>query len=402
MVAELAMRGVTMAKSTRSKSGSSGGGLTIRSVCTVLSALMVGVAGGLVSPTAEATTGTLLYSCSGPGFGTGSYPFLATVDTDLPASLPYGSQGVAGWTTTLVAPDAFRAWAQAQGFTTLWAGARLGTALDGATQPTLSQSTPPLAVPTTAGGWTWTTTPMTTTVAASATGRHAFTLTSLEVTVAFHDASGPRWATSATCVLDPSVPAGELTIDAYDVVAASTTTALALKGDTATATVTSNGATPDGTVTFSVGGTSVTVGVVSGRATAKLPSVPPGAYTVSAQFVPTQPSQLTTSTVTAPYVAPRIVTSTKASAKYRPVRDQLKARARVAALDGSDVSGRVTFILKRNGRKIDNVTVGLSSEDVAVKKFRGISKSGRYLVVAKYLGTRTFEPSKDRVRLTLT
>ena len=391
-----------MSNSTRSKNGSSGTGLTSRSVGTVLAALVVGVAGGLVSPTAEATTGTLLYSCSGPGFGSAPpYAFQAIVDTDLPAALPYGSQRVTGWATTLVAPEAFRSWAQAQGFTTLCAGARLGTALDGATQPTLYQSTPALAVPTTAGAWTWTTTPTTTTVAASTTGRHTITLTSLEVTVAFHDASGPRWATTATCVLDSSVPAGDLTIDAYDVVAATTTTALALKGDTATATVTSNGATPDGTVTFSIGGASVTMGVMSGRATAKLPSVPPGAYTVSAQFIPTQPSQLTTSTGTAAYVAPRIVTSTKASAKYRPARDLLKARARVTALDGSDVSGRVTFILKRNGRKIDNVTVGLSGEDVAVKKFRGIKKSGRYLVVAKYLGTSTFEPSTDRARLTL-
>lgn len=392
-----------MSTRTRSRNGTFRSGSVTRSVGTGLAALVVGLSGALVSPTAEAATGALLYSCSGPGFGTApSYTFLATADTDLPAVLPYGSQRLTSWTTTLVAPEEFRSWAQAQGFTTLWAGARLGTALDGTAQPTLYQGTPPLVVPATTGAWTWATTPSATTVVAAATGRHVLTLSSLEVTVAFHDASGPRLATSATCVLDPSVPAGDLTVDAYDVVAATTTTALALKGDTATATVTSNGAAPDGTVTFSVGGKSVTLGVVAGRATVKLPSVPPGAYTVSAQFVPTQPSQLTSSTGTAPYVAARIVTRTKASATYRPSRHLLKARARVAAVDGSDVSGRVTFILKRNGRKIDNVTVRLSSEDVAVEKFRGISKSGRYVVVAKYLGTRTFEPSEDRVRLTLT
>ena len=140
---------------------------------------------------------------------------------------------------------------------------------------------------------------------------------------------------------------------------------------------------------------------MSGKATAKLPSVPPGDYTVSAGFVATQPSQLTTLTGTGSYTAPRIATKSRAFANYQPARSLVKARVRVAALDGSDVSGRVPMILKRNGETIKNATVWLSSQDVAKKKFRGIPSSGQYLVVAKSLGTSRFKPSTDRVRFTL-
>jgi pectate lyase len=177
-------------------------------------------------------------------------------------------------------------------------------------------------------------------------------------------------------------------------------TALALKGDKATATVTANGAAPTGTVTFSVGGKAKTKAVVSGKATAKLPSVPPGHYIVSAEFVPSQPSLLTTSTDTASYTVPRIATKSRAFASY-VAPGLLKARARVAAHGGSDVSGKVKIILKRNGQTIKKATVRLSSLGVAKRKFRGTSPSGKYLVVAKYLGTRKFKPSTDRFRFTL-
>lgn len=376
---------------------------TNRSVFAVLIALVLGLLGGLVSPAAEAATGTLTYSCTGPGFGMPQpYIFQVVVDTDLPATLPYGSQRTATWNILVVAPDSFRSWAQAFGQPTFYGSAQPGTTIDGAAQQAFYLGTPALAVPTTPGPWTWPFNPTTTTVPAMGPGHHTLTLASLTLVISFFAADGsPRYLTSATCVLDPSVPLGDTTIDTYDTVAAATATALALKGDTATATVTSSGVAPDGTVIFSVGGKSVTMAVVSGKATAKLPSVPPGTYTVSAQFVPTQPSQLATSMATASFTAPRVATKSTASARYLPARGLLKARARVTAVDESDVSGRVTFIVKRNGRTIDNATVRMSSQSVAVKKFRDIKPTGRYLVVAKYLGNSAFVPSTDRARLTL-
>lgn len=373
-----------------------------RSVLVVLVALVAGAFAVLPAPTAGAATGQLLFSCTGPGFGepSASYAFQAVVDTDLPATLPYGSKRATAWTTQVVAPDSFRSWARSQGYTTLYAGARTQTALDGVAQPPLNESTAGMAVPATTGAWTWNSILATTDVSAPTSGRHAFTFTGLELTVAFHDANGPRLATTATCVLDPAVPASDAIIDTYDVVAATTSTVLAVKGDTATATVTSTGVPPAGTVTFAVAGDSVTFEVKAGKASAKLPSLPPGTHTVSATFAPTDSNQLTASAGTASVVVPRVSSTTTASAVHRPARRLIKARATVAAKGNIDVSGRVTFVLKRNGRTIANATVSLSSRDVASKRFRKVRTRGRYVVVAKYLGTGTVVGSQDRVRAT--
>lgn len=363
-------------------------------------ALALGASVLAVAAPAGAATAQLRFSCSGPGFGSeASYPFTAVVDTDLPATLPFGAERTTTWTTQVVAPDSFRNWAQGQGFTTLYAGATVSAALDGIAQPPLNESTPSLAVPATTGAWTWTIKPVTSQVPATTSGKHTFTFTKLELTVAFYDASGPRWATSATCVLDPAVPAADAVIDTYDVVAAPTSTALALKGDMATATVSAAGSAPSGVVTFSVAGKSVSSEVKNGKASAKLPSVPPGTHTVSASFVPTNASQFASSTGTATYVAPRIATTTTATAKFRPARRLIKARASVSAKDRSLVSGRVTFVLKRNGRTVANSTATLNTRGVAAKKFRKVRRTGRYVVVAKYLGTSTYDGSRGRVRL---
>lgn len=366
-----------------------------------LAALVAGLFAVLPAQTAGAATGQLRFSCSGPGFGSeATYPFEAVVDTDLPATLPYGSERATSWTIQVVAPESFRNWAQAQGYTALYAGARTLTALDGVPQPVLDQQdTLGLAVPATAGPWTWKVPTTTTKVPATTSGPHTFTFTRLELTVAFHDASGPRLATSATCVLDPAVPAADVVIDTYDVVAAATTTALAIKGDMATATVTSAGVAPSGVVTFSVAGTSVASEVKGGKASVKLPSIRPGTHTVSASFVPTNANQFAASAGTATYVAPRIATTTRATALLRPARRLLKAKASVSAKDRSTVAGRVTFVLKRNGRTVANSTATLNSRGVAARKFRNVRRSGRYVVVAKYLGDSTYEGSRDRVRL---
>ncbi|MEO5666325.1 MAG: Ig-like domain-containing protein [Nocardioides sp.] len=364
-------------------------------------ALALGASVLAVAAPAGAATGQLRFSCSGPGFGSeASYPFTAVVDTDLPATLPFGAERITTWTTQVVAPESFRSWAQAQGYTKAYPGARTVTALDGVAQPLLDQQdTLGLAVPATAGAWTWTLPTATTKVPATISGTHAFTFTKLDLTIAFHDATGPKLATSATCVLDPGVPAADAVIDSYDVVAAPTTTSLALKGDMATATVAAAGSAPTGTVTFSVAGKSVSSEVKNGKASAKLPSVPPGTHVVTAAFAPANANQWAASTGTATFVAPRIATTTTATAKFRPARRLIKARASVSAKDRSVVSGRVTFVLKRNGRTIARSTATLNTRSSAAKKFRKVRRTGRYVVVAKYLGTSTYERSQGRVRL---
>lgn len=371
-------------------------------VTTVLVALGAGLLGGVGAPPAEAWSGTLQYACGGPGFGSAPpYAFAAVLDTDVPATLPYGSQRTTAWATHLFVPEAFRSWAYSMGYRRVSAGAFVDVAVDGAAQPQMYHAAPGVDVPATPQTWTWDAT-STTTVSASSLGHHAVSITGLTVTVAFQDAGGNNvLATSASCVLDPATPMTDTVVDGYDVVTATTTTTLAVAGDTASATVTSNGTPPVGIVTFSVAGKPVAMDVVGGKATAKLPAVPPGDYDVSALFVPSQATQLTGSAATVSYTVEPFVTKTRAFATYRPAREILKARARLTASDGSVVSGRVTFVLKRNGTALDNVTVRLSDQGAAVKKFRGITKAGRYVVLARYLGSGTYQPSKDSERLSL-
>ena len=348
-----------------------------------------------------AATGSLVYSCSGPGFGevATAYAFQAVVDTDLPATLPYGAERATAWSTQLVAPEAFRSWAKEQGFTTLTAIARTQTARDGAALPRLDQQTPSLAVPATAGDWTWTMKPVTTQLSAATSGAHTLSVSSLEVSVAFQKGNDNALLATATCLLDPATPVASTVIDSYEVVAAPTSTVVTVKGDMATATVTSPGVTPSGTVTFTVDGTTVSDEVKGGKVSVKLPGGLPGTHTVTARFAPTDANQLTASSGTASYVIARIGTTTTASGVHRPARRLIKARASVAANGGGDLSGRVTFVLRRNGRTTANATVSLSSRDVASKKFRNVRTRGRYVVVAKYLGDSTHEGSRDRVRL---
>jgi hypothetical protein len=364
----------------------------------VLVALVVGLVGWSPS-SALAVTGTLLYSCSGPGFGTGPYPFTAVIDSEVPDTVPYGTEPKARMTVQLVAPDAFRQWAVDQGFTTLFPGARLTPAVDNVALAGPSYAAGSASsVPTTPGSWTWNTVgtdSLATKLPGSAVGHHVLT-TSLEVTVAFQKNGVNAWAASAACTLDASVPAADAVVDQYDVVAATTTTAVTVTGDIARATVTSNGAPPVGTVSFNVSGTSVVAPLVSGKATATLPVVPPGPQTVKATFVPTQPTQLTTSVGTAAYTAPRFATTSTAKATYLDARDLLKARAIVVGADGNPATGRVTFLLKRFGVTVAHVTVRLSEEGVAKHKFRHVTRRGVYLVQAKYLGDPTYQRSSDR------
>ena len=137
-------------------------------------------------------------------------------------------------------------------------------------------------------------------------------------------------------------------------------TALMLKGDKAIATVTANGAAPTGTVTFSVGGKSKTKAVVSGKATAKLPSVPPGSLHRLRRVrpLPAKPADRVD--------GDRVVHRSPDRDEEPGVRELRGPRPAESARPGDgpggfDVSGKVKIILKRNGQTIKKATVRLSS-----------------------------------------
>ncbi len=145
---------------------------------------------------------------------------------------------------------------------------------------------------------------------------------------------------------------------------------------------------PDGTVEFTFDGTTIKVEVKGGKATAIFPpALDLGMQQVTAVFTPTDPN-LAASSATKAFRVVRDQTTTEATARYRDFRDRLVAKAKVLAEHGTEVSGSVRFVLKRNGVRIRTATKLLNEFDKAKKVFRNVGKPGRYTVVARYLGSR--------------
>jgi len=200
-----------------------------------------------------------------------------------------------------------------------------------------------------------------------------------------------------------------LLVDTVSVVKAPTTVSLTVleppveygEQATVTALVASSASNkkPAGTVEFTFGGTTIKVEVKGGKATAIFPpALNLGMQQVTAVFTPTDPN-LAPSTATKNFRVVRDQTTTEATAVYRALRDRLVAKAKVFAEHGTEVTGSFRFVLKRNGVKIRTATKLLNRFDRAKKVFRNVDKTGRYTVVAHYLGSDTLKRSIDRAKL---
>lgn len=210
-----------------------------------------------------------------------------------------------------------------------------------------------------------------------------------------------------TCALTPST-GQNLLVDSVSVVQTPTTTTLTVTSPveygapvSANVTVSREGtnAKPAGTVAFTYAGTTVTVVVKGGKASAELPAaLTMGANQVTAVFTPTDKT-VAPSSATAAFTVVRGSTTTTASAVHREASDRLVGKALVEAVHGTEVAGQVKFVLKRNGTKIRTAIVALNVKDKAKKVFKNISKAGTYVVVAKYLGSPTLKRSKDRAKV---
>lgn len=222
----------------------------------------------------------------------------------------------------------------------------------------------------------------------------------------------------------PTLPAGDYQIHAdftptdLDAFSGSEdTAALAVQGDvttttltldtahavygqriTAAATVAGGPAPALGTVTFTAGGRSVTATVVGGRARATLPTLRPGSYQVLATF--------------APAVGSNVEPSTSAPVRLTVVRDATITRQRigtsrhgtrlvcvvgVVAVHGTPATGRVRVTLKHPGQGHKSKSVHLKGGSGTVR-FSGLTKRGRWSVVATYVGSGTLVPSVSKVR----
>ena len=116
--------------------------------------------------------------------------------------------------------------------------------------------------------------------------------------------------------------------------------------------------------------------------------------TLTSTNTTTATATATTTATQLPAPAVKEGTATTAKAVYRAARDRLVAKAKVVADQGSAVTGSVKLVLKRNGVKIRTATVEVNDAGKVKKAFKSISKPGKYVVVARYLGSAALERSK--------
>ena len=365
----------------------------------------------LVAAPATAASASLAYNCTSPQIPGGPYVFAAVIDTNAPATLGSGLTAALTTTATVIVPANLADQFRAGGVTTVDGSAAAAGTVDGVHRQT-TLTIPKTAVTPTVGT---TTTVVGTGPSGSITGGAAGTSILLgagDFTAAITGynsagiAVGPAY--NFTCTLQ----AGQnLLVDTVSIVKAPTTVALTVLeppveyGEQATVTAivasTASNKKPDGTVEFTIGGTTIKAEVKGGKATAIFPpAVDLGMQQVTAAFTPTDPN-LAPSTATKNFRVVRDQTTTEATAVYRAARDRLVAKAKVFAEHDTEVTGSVRFVLKRNGVKIRTATKLLNDFDKAKKVFRNVDKRGRYTVVAHYLGSDTLKRSVDRAKLTI-
>lgn len=193
-----------------------------------------------------------------------------------------------------------------------------------------------------------------------------------------------------------------------------TTTTVALQsatvayGETAKATVsvdtvTKGGPKPAGKVELRVGDKILVADLDnSGKVTFDLPLVGASTtpYAVTATFTPTDPMAFSPSTA-----APASVTVTKddttstVTARHKVTQRKIVAKNVVTSKNGQVPTGKVKFVLRRNGLKIAKSVVSLNTAGVAKAKFLKVRKAGTYKVIAVYRGSANFMPSKGSFKI---
>ena len=290
----------------------------------------------LVAAPATAASASLAYNCTSPQIPGGPYVFAAVIDTNAPATLGSGLTAALTTTATVIVPANLADQFRAGGVTTVDGSAAATGTVDGVHRQT-TLTIPKTAVTPTVGT---TTTVVGTGPSGSITGGAAGTSILLgagDFTAAITGynsagiAVGPAY--NFTCTLQ----AGQnLLVDTVSIVKAPTTVALTVLeppveyGEQATVTAivasTASNKKPDGTVEFTIGGTTIKAEVKGGKATAIFPpAVDLGMQQVTAAFTPTDPN-LAPSTATKNFRVLRDQTTTEATAVYRaaarPARGQ--------------------------------------------------------------------------------
>ena len=173
-------------------------------------------------------------------------------------------------------------------------------------------------------------------------------------------------------------------------------------------TATSGGPKPAGKVELKVGGYTLVADVAnSGKAEFDLPllgaSTTP--YAVTATFIPTDPLAFSASSAPpASVTVTKDATTSTVTARHRAFKRQISAKNFVTSANGQVPTGKVKFVLRRDGRKIATSVVSLNgnsdaSRNFAKTKFLDVPKTGSYKVVAKYRGSANFLASKGSYKI---
>ncbi|MEO5666326.1 MAG: Ig-like domain-containing protein [Nocardioides sp.] len=371
---------------------------TKRTFATGLAVVLTGGGLAAVAAPANAETGAVNYTCPVAG---NSYQVSVNTDTNAPAKMFVGDTATIAVDSDVVLPPEMAKLAydllQARSFDgtvaakATFSGADL-TATETIPTTSLGDQSTATAVPFTAIA---SAVPLKATVA----GDLALEAGDVTATLNFTKQDGTTQALQVNCTKPNSkVPA----IDNVVVVSKSTT-ALTLTPATAgygapvtaTAKVTTPGGTPEGDVTFVVGGVSTKVQVKDGAASLVIDQAVVGDNAVSATFTPKDAVHYEGSSATpANLKVSKASTSTKVKITGKRVRERTSATIKVVGINKTVPTGRVKLVL----RKVGNQGFHKAKSGALAKGSRGFNLGrlgkGKYKVVVKYVGDANHLKSK--------
>ncbi len=360
----------------------------------------------LAGGAAVAASGTLTYRCT-TNLNGSTYDFGAVVDTNAPATIAAGKSATLTMTTNVALPDTLTTYLRTTGVTNVSGFSQTAETVDGVSR-TVGQTIARTTVPGSGSLHVVGTGPggpikggLAGTTISIGTGNLTATLTG------YDDAGNVKLpSTGFTCTL---APAGQnLQVDTVAVVSLPTSTALKVRvspieyGTSAKVSVNIaqvGGSKPDGTITLTTNGQTVTAPVPEGRAKVSLPpALKMGTNQVAAVFTPAD-KNLASSPATVSYSVVRGTSTTTTLITFRDTRHKLVGTSLVTAVNGTDVNGAVRFTLLRDGARIRTATVSVTRNDRAKAAFERIKKPGTYVLKTKYLGSSTLRRSSTQVKL---
>ena len=374
---------------------------TKHAFATGLAVVMTG--GGLAAVAAPATAATesVTYSCTAPG----ETPFDLSViaDSNAPAKMYVGDSVTPVITAVSALPGSLAQARQVLGAESFDGTVVANGALNGTTVPVsqtipntpLGDQTTPTNVPFTASG------PAPLPLKPGAPGDLVLTAGDFDAT--FNFKAGDGTTVVDTIAAACKAPPGKAPVVDTIVVVSKSSTALTLSPAkagygakvTATAKVTTQGGTPDGDVTFVVGGVSTKVPVKDGAASLVIDEAVVGTHAVGATFTPKDATHYEGSSATpATLKASKAATSTRVKITGKRVRERTAAAIKVVGINKTVPTGKVKLVLRKAGnRGFHKAKRGTLAKGVRAFNLGRLGK-GRYKVVVKYLGDANHLRSK--------